>query len=128
MPATAMQIESGNGGPASGASLMNPQGVSFDNSGNLYIADSPYVRKVTATTGIITNAAGSSTQGYSGDGGKATSAQFNGVWGPGFDGFGNFYIADEGNNRHPRGDGHHGHYFHRCRQRPERRHGKLWRG
>ena len=44
--------------------------------GNLYIADSNNhrIRKVTASTGIITTIAGTGTASYSGDNGPATSA------------------------------------------------------
>jgi hypothetical protein len=68
---------SGDGGPATSAQLAAPAGVTFDGAGNLYIADqeNDRVRKVTATTGILTTIAGNGTQGYSGDGGPATSAQ-----------------------------------------------------
>ena len=49
--------------------------------GNVYIADygNNRIRKVTVSTGIITTIAGSSTSGgYSGDNGPATSATLNG--------------------------------------------------
>jgi hypothetical protein len=48
--------------------------------GNVYIADNDNnrVRKVTVSTGIITTFAGSSTSsGFSGDNGAATSAKLN---------------------------------------------------
>ena len=46
------------------------------NLGNLYIADGySVVRKVVVSTGIISTIAGSSSYGYSGDGGQATSAE-----------------------------------------------------
>ena len=48
--------------------------------GNVYIADSfnDRVRKLTISSGIITTIAGSSTSGgYSGDNGQATSATLN---------------------------------------------------
>ena len=48
----------------------------FLSLGNVYIADSSNhrIRMVTILTGIISTIAGSSTNGYSGDGGQATSA------------------------------------------------------
>ena len=66
---------SGDGGPATSAQLNQPAGVAVDASGNLYIADSSNnrIRKVSAT-GIITTVAGNGFDGYSGDGGPATSA------------------------------------------------------
>ncbi len=48
---------------------------SISNLGNVYIADDGNcrIRKVTASTGIITLIAGTGATGYSGDGGAATS-------------------------------------------------------
>ena len=68
---------SGDGGPATSASLNYPAGVALDSNGNLYIADqyNHVVRRVTRSTGIITTYAGSAGYcGYSGDGLAATSA------------------------------------------------------
>ena len=93
---------SGDGGLAVNAELNAPGGIAFDSVGNLYIGDSSNnrVRVVNLTTGIITTYAGSSsTPGYSGDGGPATSATFNYTDGIGFDSAGNLYIADRSNYR-----------------------------
>ena len=51
--------------------------MAVDASGNLYIADTGNnrIREVNHSTGIITTVAGNGTAGYSGDGGKATSAK-----------------------------------------------------
>jgi sugar lactone lactonase YvrE len=70
--------------------------VAIDGAGNLYFADpsSNVIRKVAAATGIITTVAGNGTFGYSGDGGLATNAQFNGPSSAAVDGAGNLYIAD----------------------------------
>ncbi len=91
---------SGDGGPATSAQLHEPRSVSLDSSGNIFIADyiNQVVRKVTPA-GIITTVAGNGTQGYSGDGGPAISAQLNYPNGTAFDAAGNLYIADNGNNR-----------------------------
>src|SRR5207249_729260 len=79
---------SGDGGPATSAQLLGPQGVAVDGDGNLFIADTmaytfslsirynSRIRKVSAN-GVITTVAGNGTHScsYSGDGGPATSAQ-----------------------------------------------------
>jgi sugar lactone lactonase YvrE len=90
----------GDGGPATSASLYNPASVVLDGNWNLYIADSynNRVRKV-ATDGTITTVAGTGTQGFSGDGGAATSAKLNVPTGLVLDSAGNLYIADANNNR-----------------------------
>jgi uncharacterized protein (TIGR03437 family) len=91
---------SGDGGPATGAQLSLPQGVAVDGSGNLFIADNgnSRVRKV-STNGIITTVAGTGFQGFSGDGGAATSAHLINPTGVAVDGSGNLFIADSYNNR-----------------------------
>ena len=96
---------SGDGGQATSAALNTPWGITFDATGNLYIADwvNQRIRQVN-TLGIITTFAGSGATGissgsYSGDGGQATAATLNSPQGIAFDATGNLYIADGGNNR-----------------------------
>jgi sugar lactone lactonase YvrE len=86
---------SGDGGPALSAEIDQPFGVAFDGAGNLYFGDkwNFRVRKVD-TNGIITTVAGNGTQGYSGDGGPATSASLYYPRGVAVDGAGNLYILD----------------------------------
>jgi len=90
----------GDGGNASSAKLNTPCGITFDSAGNLYIADTwnNVVRKID-TNGIIITIVGSGTQGYNGDNITATTAQLYKPAGLVFDGYGNLYIADYGNNR-----------------------------
>jgi hypothetical protein len=91
---------SGDGGPATGAELNEIYGIALDSSGNIYIADivNNRIRKVTAATGIITTVAGiGGGNGYSGDGGPATSAEMNGPISVSVDSAGNLYIADQYN-------------------------------
>jgi uncharacterized protein (TIGR03437 family) len=85
----------GDGGPAVGASISNPQGIAFDQAGNLYIADAynSVVRKVD-TSGNITTVAGTGQTGYSGDGGPANKAQLGGPISVIIDHSGNLYIGD----------------------------------
>jgi uncharacterized protein (TIGR03437 family) len=93
----------GDGGPATkvGVGLNNPVAVALDVAGNLYIADSENdaIRKVTATSGIITTIAGNGTPGFSGDGGRAVFAQLSHPRGVAVDAAGNVYIADTFNSR-----------------------------
>ncbi len=88
----------GDGGPATAASVFGILSIAVDASHNLYIVDgdSRVVRKVDAA-GIISTFAGNGTTGYSGDGGPATAAQFNFPSGIAFDDAGNAYIADDFN-------------------------------
>ncbi len=91
----------GDGLLATAAQLNNPNEVSFDASGHLYIADwlNNRVRKVDKSTGIISTIAGTGTAGYNGDGIAATAAQINGPCGIIFDNAGNIYIAEYGGAR-----------------------------
>jgi len=89
----------GDGGLATVANLYSPTCVTFDASGNLYIADYWHhrIRKVTTSTGIITTVAGNGNQGFGGDGGSATAANLNFPTGVAVDASGNLYIADQNN-------------------------------
>ncbi len=91
---------SGDGDPATSASLRVPHRVVVDVSGNIYIADelNHRIRKVD-TSGIINTVAGNGTAGFSSDGGPATTASLNSPNGVFVDGLGNIYIADQGNHR-----------------------------
>jgi sugar lactone lactonase YvrE len=92
---------SGDGGPATSASLANPSGVAVDGAGNLFIGDAVNrrIRRVDGATSIITTVAGTGTQGFSGDGGPATSAQLGNPFGVALDSAGNLFIADQLNHR-----------------------------
>ena len=90
----------GDGGPAIDAELSLNQGARFDAAGNLFVADcgNGAIRKID-TNGIITTVAGNGTDGYSGDGGPATTAQLNCPSGVAVDTAGELFIADYLNNR-----------------------------
>ncbi len=92
---------SGDNGLATEASLDQPNGVALDVDGNFYFADNSNhrIRKVNASTGIITTIAGNGTAGYSGNNGLATEASINHPYDVAVDATGNIYIADSGNNR-----------------------------
>ena len=95
---------SGDGGPSVNAYLDTPTSVAVDAAGNVYIADSMNnaVRRVAASSGIITTVAGTGSAANPGDpnygdGGPATSADLK--W-PEFltvDPVGNIYIGDYAN-------------------------------
>jgi sugar lactone lactonase YvrE len=89
---------SGDGGPATFASLEGPTTVARDAGGDLYIADGPTVRRVAAATDTITTVAGNGFLGYSGDNGPATKARLGYVRGLAFDKAGDLYIADQTND------------------------------
>ena len=90
----------GDGGAATSAKLNYPYDVAVDANGNLFIADTvnQRIRKV-GTNGIIMTVAGNGTNGYSGDGGAATSAELNNPLGLAVDANGNLFIADAFNQR-----------------------------
>jgi hypothetical protein len=92
---------SGDGGPATSASLLFPMAVLIDQTGNVLIADSDNhrIRRVAIGTGIITTVAGTGAAGLSGDGGAATSASLNRPLGLTVDVSGNLFIADLNNHR-----------------------------
>lgn len=66
----------GDGGDATDAALNMPHEVRFDRAGHLYIAerDNHVIRKVDASTGVISTFAGSGVAGFAGDGGPAARA------------------------------------------------------
>ncbi len=82
---------SGDGGQATSAAISMPTGIVTDSSGNVYFSDfgNSRVRKITASTGIITTYAGTGTSSFSGDGGVASSATFYGPNGLCMDNSGN---------------------------------------
>lgn len=92
---------SGDGGAATAAKLQSPEGVALDSQGNVYIADTGNgrIRKVDASTGIITTVAGrGNSVSSTGDGGQAVNANFNTPTDVAIDAQGNIYIADFGNH------------------------------
>lgn len=90
----------GDGGLATLAKLNYPQAITFDNAGNLFIADTvnSVIRKVDKN-GVITTVAGNGFTDFYGDGGLATRAALNNPRGIAIDAAGNLFIADTVNNR-----------------------------
>ncbi len=97
---------SGDGGPATSAELDFPNGVALDRAGNVVIADTTNfrIRVVAASTGTfygqpmtaghIYTVAGNGSQGFSGDGGPATSAKLGSPSGVAVDQAGNLVFGD----------------------------------
>lgn len=95
-----------------------PSSVAYDKAGNLFVSDqaNQIIRRIGASDGVVKTVAGTcpgtpgfgcaAGRGYDGDGGPATSAHISNNLGQGtdpqgkiaFDGDGNLYIADTGNN------------------------------
>jgi sugar lactone lactonase YvrE len=82
------------------ASLILPSAIVFDETGNLYFADTGHhlIRKLD-TLGNITTIAGTGTQGFSGDAGPATAAALDSPQGLVLDTANHLYIADTHNHR-----------------------------
>jgi sugar lactone lactonase YvrE len=91
----------GDGGPARSARLNYASAVAVDIAGNLYIADTlnHRIRRVAASTGVISTIAGNGVSGFSGDGGPALGAEITTPAAIAIDYAGKVYFADEGNGR-----------------------------
>src|SRR5579885_1707894 len=89
-----------DGSPAAGARLVQPFGVGFGPDGTTYVvemAGGERLRAITAKGDLVT-VAGTGRRGYSGDGGPAAKATFNGMHSLAVGPDGNVYLADTWNN------------------------------
>ena len=91
--------DSGDGGPATAADVVGPNGVVVDHAGNLYISDvANRIRRVDSA-GIISTFAGTGTAAFGGDGGPAAKARISNPEFMAFDAGGSLFFADYGNRR-----------------------------
>lgn len=91
----------GDNGPAMGATLALPHGLSIDGAGDIYIADTANhrIRRIDAATGTITTVAGNGTQGFSGDNNPATVASLDSPRAASLSTTGLVTLADSANQR-----------------------------
>lgn len=91
----------GDGGPATSASLSIPAGLVLDIQGNLLLSDffNHRIRKVDSQTRIISTVAGNGDSSFTGDGGLATNAGMDGPLGLAIDGAGDLFVVDTGHDR-----------------------------
>jgi sugar lactone lactonase YvrE len=99
---------SGDGGPGPQATLSSPSGVAVAPNGDVYFVDGTRVRRVSASTGVISTVAGDGRSGSAGNGGPAVKASLDFAFGgTGVGGLsdsialgpnGDVYLAETGNN------------------------------
>jgi len=90
----------GDGRPAAGASIWGARAVDLGPDGSVYILEREgnTLRVVNPSTGVITTIAGTGAKGYSGDGGPARLATFNGPKEIAVDAKGNIWVVDTENH------------------------------
>ena len=105
---TGERTYSGDGGPATQATINLPSATAFDPLGRMYISDQENQRiRMVDTDGTIHTVVGTGNPGFSGDGGPADQARIYAPIGQAApptsriatDEFGNLYLADTFNNR-----------------------------
>ena len=92
---------SGDTTSATAANLALPHGLTSDSAGNLYLADTANhrIRRIDATTGIITTVVGDGTQGFAGDNGPPTAASLDSPTATTLSPASNLTLSDTGNQR-----------------------------
>ena len=87
---------SGDGGPATDATLYEPYSLAVDSDSSIYIVDrlNAVMRKVDGSSGVISTVAGTGEPGYSGDGGPGHLAQMREPNDCFLDGAGGLLITD----------------------------------
>ena len=97
--------DQGDDGPAVEARLAYPVSVTADAADNVYVIAYAFetanhrVRRIDASSGVITAFAGTGAEGYAGDGGPAAEARLAYPTGVASDTAGNIYVADARNAR-----------------------------
>ncbi len=96
---TGEKVFSGDSGPAAKAGIFGARAVCIDGKGNTYICEREgnRIRKVGAN-GVITTVAGTGEKDYTGDGGAAIQATFNGPKAIRCDAEGNVFVVDTENH------------------------------
>lgn len=92
-----VMAHSGDGGPATAASIIEPSGICVSPLGYIYFCElgDDRIRKISG--GIISGFAGGGAFGL-GDGGPATAASLHGPYGLFMDDTGNILVADDGHS------------------------------
>ena len=90
---------SGDGGPATSATLCNPAGVAVDPVGRVFIADYTNFRVRVIENGNISTYAGTGIPGYNNNGRKATLTNLGGPIAIGLDKTNLMYVSDDVNYR-----------------------------
>jgi sugar lactone lactonase YvrE len=92
---------SGDGGPATSARLSAPQGIALASNGDVYLTDTGnnVIRKIAASSGIISTVVGTGAAGSAGDGGPASAAQLRAPEALCFTATGDLLVADTGNHK-----------------------------
>lgn len=85
-------------GEGTDAKFNKPYGLTIDNQGNVYVADSENnrIRKITSA-GVVSNLAGNGDADY--ENGQGENAEFDKPYGVDVDSEGNVYVADAENHR-----------------------------
>ncbi len=96
---TGKGTSTGDGGPVKGAAVLGPRAVAVGPDGRLYVVErnGNSVRVIDFARGTIERFAGTGARGYSGDGGPAVAATFDGPKEIDVDKDGNVYVVDTEN-------------------------------